>query len=251
MGGSTQFGPAGNMAPMPPTYPTLGLPAVLFAQGGAAAHAPDHSLEAFRLGLRLGATGLAASVWSTADGRPVVHADPAVGPRLRRRQIDSLTVAELPDTVLGLEELLEVCVEPTQVLLDLSHPALVDPVLSAAERSGVAQRLWVALGDLEALAERAGRWGPARAVHRTRAADLGAGQERHAARLREAQVAAVLLDQSDWTAGSVALYHRFGRACVGWGATHPRMVRSLLDMGIDAVASDTVDRMVDAAGSMG
>jgi glycerophosphoryl diester phosphodiesterase len=60
-------------------------------------------------------------------------------------------------------------------------------------------------------------------------------------------VDAVNLHHSEWTAGSVALYHRFGRYCLGWDAQQPRIILSLLDMGIDGVFSDHVDRMVDAA----
>ena len=66
-------------------------------------------------------------------------------------------------------------------------------------------------------------------------------------KLREHGIDAVNLHHSEWTAGSVALYHRFGRYCLGWDAQQPRMISSLLDMGIDGVFSDHVDRMVDGA----
>ena len=79
-----------------PTYPPLLDSAVLFAHRGARAHAPEYPLEAFTLGLRLGATGLESDVWLTADGvavldhdtvdrlaeAPVARLDPG-GPRTR------------------------------------------------------------------------------------------------------------------------------------------------------------------------
>ena len=45
----------------------------------------------------------------------------------------------------------------------------------------------------------------------------------------------------------VALYHRFRRVALGWDAQHERVIRSLLESGIDGVFSDHVDRMVDVA----
>ena len=39
---------------------------IMFAHRGARAHAPENTLEAFALGLRLGATGLESDVWLTA-----------------------------------------------------------------------------------------------------------------------------------------------------------------------------------------
>ena len=76
------------------------------------------------------------------------------------------------------------------------------------------------------------------------------GPEQHAARLRELGVDAVNLHQSEWTAGTVALYHRFGRYCLGWDAQQPRVITSLLDMGMDGIFSDHVDRMVDGAAEL-
>ena len=54
-------------------------PPIGFAHRGARAHAPENTLEAFRLALRLGATGLESDVWLTADGVAVLDHDGAVG----------------------------------------------------------------------------------------------------------------------------------------------------------------------------
>ena len=43
-----------------------------FAHRGASAHAPENTLEAFELAVRLGAGGLESDVWLTADGVPVL-----------------------------------------------------------------------------------------------------------------------------------------------------------------------------------
>ena len=64
---------------------------ILFAHRGARAHARENTIEAFQLGLRLGATGLESDVWVTADGVPVLDHD-GIFPqgRFRRRRISAM-----------------------------------------------------------------------------------------------------------------------------------------------------------------
>ncbi|MDQ1372669.1 MAG: glycerophosphoryl diester phosphodiesterase, partial [Actinomycetota bacterium] len=50
-------------------------PPIGFAHRGARAHAPENTLEAFQLALKLGATGLESDVWLTHDGVPVLDHD--------------------------------------------------------------------------------------------------------------------------------------------------------------------------------
>ena len=236
---------------MPPTYPTLSLPAILFAHRGARAHAPENTLEAFRLAVRLGATGLESDVWHTADGAAVLDHDGLVGGVFRRRRIAEVERADLPEHIPTLDELYEACGADHDLSLDVKDADAVDAVLEVATRAGALARLWLCHPDLDVLAAWRERSGPARLVHSTRVAALERGPEHHAARLRELGVDAVNLHQSEWSAGSVALYHRFGRYCLGWDAQQPRMISSLLDMGIDGVFSDHVDRMVDGAAALG
>jgi glycerophosphoryl diester phosphodiesterase len=236
---------------MSPTYPTLSLPAILFAHRGARAHAPENTLEAFRLAVRLGATGLESDVWRTADGAAVLDHDGVVGGMFRRRRIAEAERAALPEHIPTLDELYEACGADQDLSLDVKDAEAVDAVLEAAGRAGAVARLWLCHPDLEVLASWRERSGPARLVHSTRVAAMERGPEQHAARLRELGVDAVNLHQSEWTAGSVALYHRFGRYCLGWDAQQPRMITSLLAMGIDGIFSDHVDRMVDGAAAIG
>lgn len=49
-----------------------------FAHRGARAYAPENTLEAFALALKLGADGLESDVWLTADGVPVLDHDGSV-----------------------------------------------------------------------------------------------------------------------------------------------------------------------------
>ena len=75
--------------------PSLRNPPIGFAHRGARAHALENTLDAFRLAVRLGATGLETDVWLTADGEPVCDHDGAVGRRFRRRSITELRRDEL------------------------------------------------------------------------------------------------------------------------------------------------------------
>ena len=74
------------------------------------------------------------------------------------------------------------------------------------------------------------------------------GPERRAAQLSAAGIDAVNLHETEWTGGLTTLFHRFGVLAFGWDAQHERVLRNLVRMGIDAVYSDHVDRMVDVIG---
>ena len=73
------------------------------------------------------------------------------------------------------------------------------------------------------------------------------GPERRAAELAAARIDAINLRQQYWTGGLTTLFHRFDVLCFGWDAQHERQIARLIDMGIDAVYSDFVDRMVAVA----
>jgi glycerophosphoryl diester phosphodiesterase len=224
-------------------------PPIGFAHRGARAHAPENTLEAFTLALRLGANGLESDVWITADGVAVLDHDGVVGSRLKgRRAIASVTRAELPPHVPTLEELYERCGTGYELSLDVKDAAAAQTVLAVtrAAGEGMLGRLWLCHHDWEVVAG----WRPlsdeVRLVDSTRARAMKQGAERRAAQLQGAGVDAVNLHHSDWTGGMVALFHRFERYAFGWDAQHERVLRELLRMGIDGVYSDWVDRMIEA-----
>jgi Aerobic-type carbon monoxide dehydrogenase, middle subunit CoxM/CutM homologs len=78
----------------------------MFAHRGARAHAPENTIEAFELALKLGATGLESDVWLTADGEVVLDHDGEVKRgRLRKVPIGRLRRDELPEHIPTLSEL--------------------------------------------------------------------------------------------------------------------------------------------------
>jgi glycerophosphoryl diester phosphodiesterase len=235
---------------MPTRFPPLRGPAVLFAHRGARAHAPDNTIESFKLGLRLGATGLESDVWITADGVAVLDHDGVVGGTFRRKPISAVERADLPDHIPLLAELYENCGAGYELSLDVKDSLVVDEVLRVADAAGALDRLWLCHPDLEQLVDWRDRSGAAHLVHSTRMSAMERGAEQHAARLRDAGIDAVSLHHSEWGAGHVTLYHRFTRLTLGWDAQHLRNIEGLLQMGIDGVFSDHVDRMVDVAAEL-
>ena len=228
--------------------PALRRPPIAFAHRGASAHAPENTLEAFTLALRLGATGLESDVWVTADGEAVLDHDGVVGGRLRRRRIAKARRDELPPHVPTLEDLYTTCGTDFELSLDVKDPAAFDPVVAVARAAGddALRRLWLCHPDWEQVAAWRRQDDAVRLVDSTRLSRIGEGPERRAADLAAAGVDALNMHHSDWTGGLTTLVHRFGVLAFGWDAQVPRVLDELVDLGIDAVYSDHVDRMVDA-----
>ena len=223
-------------------------PAIGFAHRGARAQAPENTLEAFTLARRLGATGLESDVWLTSDGVAVLDHDGIVKSGWRRRPIRDVARRALPSHVPTLAELYETCGTDIELSLDVKDDAAGPIALAVARDAGGEGRLWLCHHDLDVLAG----WRPlsdtVHLVDSTRLRRIKEGPERRAARHAELGIDAVNMHASDWTAGLVTLWHRFDRLGFGWDAQQPRVLATLLALGIDAVYSDWVDRMMEAIG---
>ncbi len=221
---------------------------VLFAHRGGMAHAQENTLDAFRLAIRLGATGLESDVWPTSDGVPVLTHHGRVGPFYRRRAVTNTAAELLPVTLPSLEDLYRAVGTGCQVSLDVMDPAVTAQVVAVASRHpGALGRLWLCHPDWETLASWRELHPRIRLVDSTRLERIEEGPERRAAHLSAARINAINLHQSEWTGGLTTLFHRFGLACLGWDAQHERQLDHLFRMGIDGVYSDHVDRMVTRA----
>jgi glycerophosphoryl diester phosphodiesterase len=224
-------------------------PPIAFAHRGASAHAPANTLEAFRLGLRLGATGLESDVWLTADGIPVLDHDGRVRHGMRHRPIASMARSELPTHIPALADLYAECGTDYELSLDLKDENAAQATFTVARAAGGIDRLWLCHPQREVLVGLRQDAGDAHLMHSTRIHRMPHGPERLAAQLADDGIEVVNLHRSDWTGGLTTLFHRFGRLTFGWDAQHERMVLELLDMGIDGVYSNHVDRMMDAVRS--
>jgi glycerophosphoryl diester phosphodiesterase len=230
--------------------PSLLDPPITFAHRGARAHAPENTLEAFELALRLGATGLESDVWLTADGVAVLDHDGVVKNNLRRRPISQIDRAALPDHIPTLLELLQRCGTDFSLSLDLKDPesaaAIVD-VISSVDAS-LLERTWLCEPGLNRVIELRDQFGdaPIRLLQTTRLERIQGTPERRAEYLARHRIDGINLHRTDWSGGLVALFHRFGLVAFGWDMQHEHELRTGLRMGLDAVYSDFVDVMGDA-----
>jgi glycerophosphoryl diester phosphodiesterase len=231
-----------------PRLPSLLRPPIGFAHRGARANAPENTIEAFRLAVRLGATGLESDVWRTADGVAVLDHDGIVRSGLRRRPISELQRAQLPHHIPTLEELYDAVGTGLPLSLDVKDPAAFEPTVAVARAAGndALSRLWLCHYRLDQVVTWRAACEEVRLVDSTRLQRVPEGAEHRAATLSGAGIDALNLHHSEWSGGLVALVHRFGVHCFGWDAQQPRILSGLLDMGIDAVYSDHVDRMTEA-----
>ena len=229
--------------------PSLLSPPVAFAHRGARAYERENTIEAFRLALRLGATGLESDVWLTADGHAVLDHDGVVRSGLRKRPVREFERSRLPGHIPGLAEMIDACPGDWHLSLDLKDEHAGAAVVAAVRdaRPELLGRLWLchpSLDHLRALRPVAGDG--VRLVHSTRLNRLPTKPERHAADLAADAIDAVNFHHTDWSGGLTTLYHRFGRCTLAWDLQFPETLRDTVRMGIDGVFSDFPDRMMEA-----
>ena len=222
---------------------------ITFAHRGASADAPENTMAAFRLALDLGARGLESDARLSADGEVVLVHGAVARAGWRRKRVAQSRATELAELdVPRLADLYAVLGTDYQLSLDVYDPAAGSVLLDVARAAGALDRLWLC-SSKTALLEKLGARAPeAHLVHSIRRRRVDIPLERHAAHLAEVGIGVVNMHRSDWTAGLVGLFHRFGVQAFGWDAQEVRHLRELLAMDIDAVYSDHVARMVATVG---
>jgi glycerophosphoryl diester phosphodiesterase len=220
-------------------------PPITFAHRGASADSPENTLPAFRLALRQGARGLESDARLSGDGQVVLVHGAVARQGWRRKRVAGTTAAEL--ATLGVPRLADLYADlgaDYELSLDIYDPAAGKGLLDVAAAAGATDRLWLC-SSKPPLLESLGALAPdAHLVHSVRRRAVDVPLERHAARLAEIGIEVVNMHRSDWTAGLVGLFHRFGVQAFAWDVQEVRHLREMLTMGIDAVYSDHVARMV-------
>ena len=221
---------------------------ITFAHRGARLEAPENTIPAFRRALEAGTRALESDAWRSADGEAVLVHDGTVGRGLKRRKVPASTAAELAP--FGVPRLADVYAElgtDFDFSIDVKDDAVVEPMLAVAAAAGATERLWLCSPDVGLL----GALRPtttARLVHSERRDQIRTPLERHAYELSTLGIDAMNMHHRDWTAGLVALFHRFGVRAFAWDAQEARHLREVLRMGIDAVYCDRPDRMIATVG---
>lgn len=219
---------------------------ITFAHRGARADERENTLPAFRRALDAGARGLESDAWLAGDGEVVLVHDPVVWRGLRRRRIGRTSSADLAAIeVPRLTDLYDDCGTAYELSLDVKEERAAEPVLDAARaHEGAVGRLWICTPSLRLLGRLRAVEPRVRLVHSRRKRALEAPLERHASELAGSGIDAMNMHHTDWTAGLVALFHRFGVKAFAWDVQEVRHLRAVLTMGVDAVYSDHVERMV-------
>ena len=222
-------------------------PPIAFAHRGARAHAPENTIEAFTLTLRLGASGLESDVWVTSDGVAVLDHDGVVRRGIKRRSIADCRRSELPGHIPTLDELYDACGTEFDLSLDVKDPAAYGPIVDAVRARGseVAARTWLCDPSLDQLTERRADLADLKLVHSTRLSRLTTTPELHAAKLAQAGIDVVNMHHTDWNGGLVVLFHRFDVNTFSWDLQFDHQLETAFRMGIDAVYSDHTDTMID------
>ncbi len=219
---------------------------IAFAHRGASAHAPENTIDAFQLALKLGANGLESDVWVTADSDVVLDHDGVVRVRGRKRLISELQRSSLPSHMPTVGEFFEKCGTDFQFSVDIKDENATDGLVSVARECGFdLSRLFVCHWKSAECFSIRERHPDIKVVDSTRLQRLKDGPEMRAALLANKGVDVLNMHISDWSGGLVTLLHRFNVQAFGWDAQFPTALSNGLLMGLDGIYSDHVDRMVE------
>lgn len=220
---------------------------IAFGHRGAKAHAPENTLESFGLALRLGANGLETDAWLTSDGVVVLDHDGVIRSFGRKKPIREVQFSRLPSHIPSLEQLFDVCGTNFDLSIDLKDDYAADGIVAAASNAQFdLSRLWLCHYKLAQTLTNREKFPDVRIVDSTRLARLKDGPEMRAALLADKGVDVLNMHISDWNGGLVTLLHRFEVLAFGWDVQFPYALTNALRMGLDAIYSDYVDRMIDA-----
>jgi len=233
------------MVEISPSYRELTY--IAFAHRGARAYARENTLDAFQLGLRLGATGLESDVWITKDGVLVLDHDGVVQGRFVKGPISQYLREDLPRHIPTLEDLFHLAPHGTSISLDIKDDASFDAVITSVRRAygNQAPFIYLCHPNLDVLGEfRSGSLGIS-LVSSVRLSRLKNGPEMHAAKMRELGIEVVNMHHRDWNGGLVALFQRFDLRCFAWDCQFVRNIQDMAKIGINGIFSDWPDRFYE------
>jgi len=223
-------------------------PPIAFAHRGARAHAPENTIEAFQLALKLGATGLESDVWMTADDVAVLDHDGVVKRGLRRRPIREVARADLPEHIPTLSEMLDACGGDYELSLDVKDPAAAAAIVEAVHDHDpdMVGRTWLCDTSFDRCLDYRPLLPDVKILNSTRLDRMREGPERRAASLAHHGIDGINLHRTDWNGGLAALFHRFELMAFGWDMQYDHQLQTAFRMGLDAVYSDHTDIMMES-----
>jgi len=215
--------------------------AYAFAHRGGRAHGRDNEIATFVEALRRGATGLETDAWVTNDDQVVLDHDGVHRAAARRRTpISQVRRSELPAHVPTLDDLYAACGTDFELAIDIKNSNTADAVLRVAEAHDAAGRLWLFAHtgvEFEHL-------GDAHACKTFHARNLlGPGRQRHLQVAKDAGIKAINARWMWWQRSIVEQVHSLDLLAFGYDAQRSSSIRRCIDVGLDGMFSDHVDRM--------
>lgn len=229
-------------------------PTITFAHRGGRADERENTLPAFRTALERGARGVETDAWLSSDGEVVLVHDAQRWIRLLgvmpwRSRIDRTSTDRLArDGIPRLVDVYDELGHDYELSIDCKAPEVGEAILEVAAQHGDLARCWLCAPSTRLLRHLRERSPVVRLVHSQTRTRLREGVERHAKDLVDADIDAMNMHHSEWSAGLVTLFHRFGVLSLAWDVQEVRHLRSMLRIGVDGVYCDYVDRMVTTVG---
>ena len=221
-----------------------GLPAgtpLTFAHRGAPRlWVRENTLTAFRTALAAGVRGLESDVWPTADGAVILDHDGLVGLRPWRKLMPTAPRTAVPHRMPSLEDLYGECGTDFHLSLDVKHPDAAAPVVAISRAARAAERTWLC-GPTDQVRQWRREFGDdIRLVDSSRRALVREGVPERVRALAAAGVEVLNMRQDEWTADDVAAAHDAGIRAFAWDVNRGGDLTRLLDIGCDAVYSDSL-----------
>lgn len=165
----------------------------------------------------------------------------------RKKPIADVLASSLPSHIPSVAEFFEKCGTDFDFSVDVKDARSAHGLVSDARNAGFnPQRLWLCHHRLEQTLAYRDEFPEVRIVDSSRLARIKEGPEMRMATLANRGVDVLNMHITDWNGGLVTMAHRFHLQAFGWDVQFPHALTDAFRMGLDAVYSDYVDRLVDA-----
>ncbi len=197
------------------------------------------------LALKMGATALESDVWISSDGYIVMDHDGVVRKWRKTVKIRDVRRSDLPSHIPSLLEFYQHCGTNFDLSLDVKDAKAAAEVVNVSRKfdPAILRRLWLCHPDWRVVAGWRSLSDEIKLVDSTRIKHVKEGFEHRLVSLVEARTDAVNMHHTDWTASYVEMVHAKGLLAMAWDLQRPADLKRLLEMNVDAIFSDHVDRM--------
>jgi glycerophosphoryl diester phosphodiesterase len=212
-----------------------------FAHRGGRAHGRDNEIATFVEALRRGATGLETDAWVTSDGQVVLDHDGVHRAAARRRTpISQIRRSELPTHVPTLDDLYAACGTDFELAIDIKNSDTADGVVRVAEAHSAADRLWL-FAHTGVTFDHLGDAHSCKTLHARLL--LGPNRRHQLQAAKAAGVTAINARWMWWRRSLVEEVHALDMLAFGYDAQKSSSIQRCVDVGLDGMFSDHVDRM--------